>query len=56
MMIVHIHHLVEHVGVTDAFTAVRRGAEERLVPILVTALAAGLQNPSSRDKQRRNPP
>lgn len=41
MMIVHIHHLVEHVGVTDAFTAVRRGAEERLVPILMTALAAG---------------
>jgi CzcA family heavy metal efflux pump len=42
MMIAHIHHLVEHEGVTDAFTAVRRGAEERLVPILMTALAAGL--------------
>ena len=42
MMIAHIHHLVEHEGVTDAFTAVRRGAEERLMPILMTALAAGL--------------
>jgi CzcA family heavy metal efflux pump len=42
MMIAHIHHLVEHEGVTDALTAVKRGAEERLVPILMTALAAGL--------------
>ena len=42
MMIAHIHHLVEHEGVGDATEAVRRGAEERLVPILMTALAAGL--------------
>jgi CzcA family heavy metal efflux pump len=42
MMIAHIHHLVEHEGVRDALTAVTRGAEERLVPILMTALAAGL--------------
>jgi Cu/Ag efflux pump CusA len=42
MMIAHIHHLVEHEGVTDAAEAVKRGAEERLVPILMTALAAGL--------------
>ncbi|MBI5108050.1 MAG: efflux RND transporter permease subunit [Rhodocyclales bacterium] len=42
MMIAHIHHLVEHEGVTDALEAVKRGAEERLVPILMTALAAGL--------------
>jgi len=42
MMISHIHHLVEHEGVRDAAEAVRRGAEERLVPILMTALAAGL--------------
>jgi CzcA family heavy metal efflux pump len=42
MMIAHIHHLVEHEGVTDLMQAVKRGAEERLVPILMTALAAGL--------------
>ena len=42
MMIAHIHHLVEHEGVGDAAEAVKRGAEERLVPILMTALAAGL--------------
>lgn len=42
MMIAHIHHLVEHEGVTDMVQAVKRGAEERLVPILMTALAAGL--------------
>jgi len=42
MMIAHIHHLVEHEGVTDVREAVIRGAEERLVPILMTALAAGL--------------
>ncbi|MEW5771113.1 MAG: efflux RND transporter permease subunit [Pseudomonadota bacterium] len=42
MMISHIHHLIEHEGVRDAAEAVRRGAEERLVPILMTALAAGL--------------
>jgi CzcA family heavy metal efflux pump len=42
MMISHIHYLVEHEGMTDAAQAVKRGAEERLVPILMTALAAGL--------------
>ncbi|MHB0975549.1 MAG: efflux RND transporter permease subunit [Thiobacillus sp.] len=42
MMIAHIHHLVEHEGMRDAAEAVKRGAEERLVPILMTALAAGL--------------
>lgn len=42
MMISHIHHLVEHEGVRDATEAVKRGAEERLVPILMTALATGL--------------
>ncbi|ODU48755.1 MAG: multidrug transporter AcrB [Thiobacillus sp. SCN 63-374] len=40
--IIGFHHLVEHEGVTDAAEAVKRGAEERLVPILMTALAAGL--------------
>jgi Cu/Ag efflux pump CusA len=42
MMIAHIHHLVEHEGVNDTAEAVKRGARERLVPILMTALAAGL--------------
>ncbi|MDP2793221.1 MAG: efflux RND transporter permease subunit [Sulfurisoma sp.] len=42
MMISHIHHLVEHDQVKDMEEAVRRGAEERLIPILMTALAAGL--------------
>ena len=42
MMIAHIHHLVEHDEVQDVLEAVKRGAEERLIPILMTALAAGL--------------
>jgi Cu/Ag efflux pump CusA len=42
MLVSHIHHLVEHEGVTDPFEAVTRGALERLGPILMTALAAGL--------------
>lgn len=42
MMILHIHHLVEHDEVKDILEAVKRGAEERLIPILMTALAAGL--------------
>ena len=42
MMISHIRHLLEHDQVPDAVTAVKRGAQERLIPILMTALAAGL--------------
>jgi CzcA family heavy metal efflux pump len=42
MMIAHIRYLVEHEGIRDPVLAVTRGAEERLVPILMTALAAGL--------------
>ena len=42
MLVSHIQHLQEHEGVTDFREAVRRGAMERLVPILMTALAAGL--------------
>ncbi len=42
MMISHIHHLVERDEVKDMHEAVKRGAEERLIPILMTALAAGL--------------
>jgi len=42
MLVSHIRHLQEHEGVTDFPEAVRRGAMERLVPIMMTALAAGL--------------
>ncbi len=42
MLVAHVHHLVEVEDVTDPDEAVRRGALERLVPILMTALAAGL--------------
>jgi Cu/Ag efflux pump CusA len=42
MLVSHIRNLQEHEGVADFHEAVRRGAMERLVPILMTALAAGL--------------
>ncbi len=42
MLIAHIRHLFEAEGLTDPRDAVLRGAQERLVPILMTALAAGL--------------
>jgi Cu/Ag efflux pump CusA len=42
MLVSHIRHLQQHEGVTDFSTAVVRGATERLIPILMTALAAGL--------------
>ena len=42
MLVSHIRHLQEQEGVTDFRTAVFRGAMERLSPILMTALAAGL--------------
>ncbi len=42
MMISHIHHLIEHDQAKSVLEAVTRGAEERLIPILMTALAAGL--------------
>ncbi len=42
MLIAHIHNLVEHEQIRDAHEAVRRAAIERLIPILMTALAAGL--------------
>ncbi|MBI2901722.1 MAG: efflux RND transporter permease subunit [Planctomycetes bacterium] len=42
MLISHIRNLQEHEGVTDFREAVYRGALERLAPILMTALAAGL--------------
>jgi Cu/Ag efflux pump CusA len=42
MLISHIKHLMEEEGVSDFRQAVIRGAVERLSPILMTALAAGL--------------
>jgi CzcA family heavy metal efflux pump len=42
MLVSHIRHLQAQEGVTDFRRAVARGATERLVPILMTALAAGL--------------
>jgi CzcA family heavy metal efflux pump len=42
MLVSHIRHLMEEEGVTDFRQAVERGALERLIPILMTAMAAGL--------------
>ena len=42
MLVSHIQHLMTEEGVTDFREAVERGAHERLVPILMTAMAAGL--------------
>ena len=42
MLVSHIQHLVQAEGVTNFREAVERGAHERLVPILMTAMAAGL--------------
>lgn len=42
MMIAHVRHLRETEAITDPIELVVRGATERLVPILMTALAAGL--------------
>ncbi len=42
MLVSHVRHLQEHEGVADFAEAVRRGSMERLSPILMTALAAGL--------------
>jgi CzcA family heavy metal efflux pump len=42
MLVSHIRHLMEKEGTTDLREAVTTGATERLAPILMTALAAGL--------------
>jgi Cu/Ag efflux pump CusA len=42
MLGAHIRHLVLEEGVSDIDEAVRRAAQERLVPIAMTAMAAGL--------------
>jgi len=42
MLVSHIKHLMAEEGVTDFRVAVERGSRERLAPILMTAMAAGL--------------
>jgi Cu/Ag efflux pump CusA len=42
MLVAHVRHLRAQEGVTDPREAIVRAAGERLVPILMTALAAGL--------------
>jgi Cu/Ag efflux pump CusA len=42
MLVTHIRQLLEVEGVADFRTAVERAARERLIPILMTAMAAGL--------------
>ena len=42
MMVAHIQNLVSNKETQGALAAVKRGATERLIPILMTALAAGL--------------
>jgi Cu/Ag efflux pump CusA len=42
MLVSHVQHLMQNEGVTDFREAVERGAHERLVPIPMTAMAAGL--------------
>jgi Cu/Ag efflux pump CusA len=42
MLVSHIRHLMDVEGVAQFREAVERGARERLVPILMTAMAAGL--------------
>jgi CzcA family heavy metal efflux pump len=41
MLVSHIKHLQAHEGVRELRAAVERGSRERLVPILMTALASG---------------
>ena len=42
MLVSHIQHLMQEEGVVSFREAVERGSHERLVPILMTAMAAGL--------------
>jgi CzcA family heavy metal efflux pump len=42
MLVSHVKHLMDQEGVTSFREAVERGAHERLVPIMMTAMAAGL--------------
>ena len=52
MLVTHIHHLMKVERVRDFREAVERGAEERLVPIIMTAAAAGLALDSAGDSRR----
>jgi CzcA family heavy metal efflux pump len=42
MLVSHVQHLMREEGVSDFREAVERGTRERLIPILMTAMAAGL--------------
>ena len=42
MLVSHIRHLLEVEGEKELRSAIRRGAAERVSPILMTAMAAGL--------------
>ncbi len=42
MLVSHVRHLMEQEGVTDFREAIERGTCERLIPIVMTAMAAGL--------------
>ena len=42
MLVTHIRHLAEVEGIVDPLEAVTRGASERLVPIVMTAMASAL--------------
>ncbi len=61
MLVTHVRHLQLEEGVTDLREAVRRGAEERLAPILMTAIASGLAlvplpwRPTGRAARSRRP-
>jgi Cu/Ag efflux pump CusA len=41
MLVSHIQHLMSEEGVPEFREAVERGDQERLVPILMTTMAAG---------------
>ncbi|MGC4007452.1 MAG: hypothetical protein QM811_31740 [Pirellulales bacterium] len=51
MMVSHYRHLEEYEGVPFGLGLVLSGAEERLVPIMMTALTTGLACPVDRRGQ-----
>ena len=57
ILVSYIQHLRSVEGVTDFRQAVERGAHERLIPILMTAMAAGLtliRSHSGRNDRQRD--